>query len=200
MAFDLCVAYLGAWFFNELVVVRPRKRQLRDAYRSCWYLLENVAVSGWWITDTLHRVAGLKLSDDQSEAQLLAVLKRIDPQTPSVPTLNLAEPALFTDSTPAQYVQRSTADIEDVIEKLAPLFSSLDADVTTMLYGLTTSNLVQLMRSLPADKFRTPTMEPLAKPLFDYWARCNALWARLEDIRVAMQMDGRGLAQLRSRL
>lgn len=57
----LAYAYLGAWIFNWVIVVRPRAQQLRDIYRVSW---EALGIAAWAGYDLIAELAWLAQVDE----------------------------------------------------------------------------------------------------------------------------------------
>jgi hypothetical protein len=179
VAYDLGLAYLGAWIFNYLVIVLPRRSARQLIYRRCNPLIAKYAASAQAFLAPMFEKANETLEPHRPDAAALRrVCSSINPND-DAPRLINGMPGNWIHWLGLLDYEIRRADVPR--RSLESFFPYLEAEGISLITDISEHKLtrVQILSDL-GGKIGNTDFLWLEDDLFDYWEACT----RLEVYRI----------------
>lgn len=172
--YDLALAYLGAWIFNLLVVVMPRKRDQQRIYASCDKFIRRIYASADRSIPALYGHIGESAPPKPDAYSLRRVLAAVNPSDEAPLILHFEGSGTIMPANWIQYFQHEITWIERAAARIDPLFIHFDSNLIELLNAVTSSQLASQIVSMPA---HVPNQDLtwLHSALMDHWTNCSRL-------------------------
>jgi hypothetical protein len=173
--YDAGLAILTGWFFNWLVVERPRRREREHMYRAVGHNLSLLARTSRDMIEGLATTSGVTVADanEPTEAEWAAVLAPLDTTTPTpVMVVPLAgggvRPALARE-----FIGDHLARAENWVSHLVVALPYFDAELVALVQREQQAGVRHIFRTLPlSGAYR---LAGLVEAFDDYARRCKAI-------------------------
>lgn len=180
VAWELSLAYLGAWIFNLLVIVLPRRSDRRLIYRRCDPLIAQYAGSGRAILIPMFAEAHEIPEPQQPDAAALhRVCDKTNPND-NAPLITGGGPGNWSYANWLGLLKYEMSRADARQKSLEPFFPYLEAEAVSLITDLSTHSLRSQVRMLSEHSIENTDFLWLEDTLFGYWETCT----RLDNYRI----------------
>ena len=181
VAFELALAYIGAWIFNLLVIVVPRLHDRDRVLDGTGRLVSGICGVGLAMPVALARGAQIETPQEKvpSEEWLAAVGKRLPLDGPA--PLVVPQGQRWRAATWQEWVRDAVVTVESLNALLVPDFPFLEVELIVLVNDVVLSNFItqgRMLASLPSGM--SGDMSTLARPLAQFTEACASLRAYYE--------------------
>ena len=176
LLYDLSLAYVGAWIFNHLVVVRPRRESLRRIYEVERRNLDAIAGSGDAVIGLLARAAGMPASDE------VPTLEQVRAMCSAIPANGEDGERLIRWGPPHDYatwlqslhaLSRRALGYHD---RVVGAYGLMDVPLVALLRAAAESSFHQQVAFAEAAPLQAnASLGHLAEPIYQYWWHCQSV-------------------------